>query len=74
MSVFDYLASTGVGFTILIAPIILTWRIVARATRNHERLDKTVRIGKYIIPGRSGSPPVPWRSSLASSNASCASG
>lgn len=50
MTIFGFVAQYLPAFLIVIVPMVLTWRIVKRASRNLEKIDRTVRIGKYVLP------------------------
>ena len=50
MTIFGFVAQYLPAFLNVIVPMVLTWRIVKRASRNLEKIDRTVRIGKYVLP------------------------
>jgi hypothetical protein len=48
--IFTFLITSAPALLIIIIPMVMTWRIVVRASRNLEAIDRTVRIGRYILP------------------------
>lgn len=48
--IFTFLITSTPALLVVIVPIVMTWRIVMSASRNLETIDRTIRLGKYILP------------------------
>jgi hypothetical protein len=48
--IFTFLITSAPALLIVIIPMVMTWRIVVRASRNLDTIDRTIRLGRYILP------------------------
>lgn len=48
--IFTFLITSAPALLIVIIPMVMTWRIVVRASRNLDTIDRTIRFGRYILP------------------------
>lgn len=48
--IFTFLITSAPALLIIIIPMVMTWRIVVRASRNLDTIDRTIRLGRYILP------------------------
>lgn len=48
--IFTFLITSAPALLIVIIPMVMTWRIVVRASRNLDAIDRTIRLGRYILP------------------------
>lgn len=48
--IFTFLITSAPALLIVIIPMVMTWRIAVRASRNLDTIDRTIRLGRYILP------------------------